>query len=268
MKIGRSPTAVRRRSVGDVLIQTLSSARPLSAEARRVVRALPFTLENHRKQGVIAEAGRRADHLIMILDGYAARVKLTRRGEQPVVGFLLPGDVFDWPQLALGAAGGPTRDTPLDHSVLAVTAGSVALLRAPPLVRAAEEWPEIRHALDATALVERNVTREWLANISGRPASMRVAHVLCEHFWRMQMRGLAEEDQCPLPFNQARLSASQGLSVVHTNRVLKRLHAEGLVEVQGRTLRILDHRRLQAFADFSPGYLSSSGAAAPVGARW
>lgn len=46
--------------------------------------------------------------------------------------------------------------------------------------------------------------------------------------------------------------ASQGLSIVHTNRLLRRLSEDGLVTVQGRLLRILDQRRLEAFADFSP----------------
>lgn len=269
MTVRRSPAAIRRRAGGDVLVQTLNSARALGSEARRALRALPCTVQEHRKHGIIAETGSSPEHLMMLLDGYAARVKLTRWGDQPVVGFLLPGDVFDWSLLALRAAGGPTRDAPLDHTICAVAPSSVAVFRTAPLMRLIEDWPEIRQALDAVTLVERNVTREWLANVAGRPATERVAHVLCEHFWRMQMLGLTEGDRCPLPFNQGRLSASQGLSAVHTNRVLKRLHDEGFIELHGRTLRVLDFRRLQVFADFSPAYLNCAGLRPPAaGARW
>jgi CRP-like cAMP-binding protein len=250
---------MKRRGVGDLLVRKLNSAHPLGAEARRALRNLPSTLQRYRRQNVIAESGRAPDSLMMVLDGYAARVKVTRWGEQPIVGFLLPGDLIDWPLLALKTAGGATRNAVLDHTVCAINTALVAVFRPPAVMALLETWPEVRRALDATALIERNITHEWLANLAGRPAPERLAHLLCEHFHRMRTMELTEGDSCPLPFSQARLSASQGLSTVHTNRLLRRLRADGLLEVQGRRLTVLDLPRLESFADFSPEYLTCSG---------
>jgi CRP-like cAMP-binding protein len=188
-------------------------------------------------------------------------MKVTRWGEQPIVGTLLPGDVFDWPLLSLRAAGGPTQNIRLDHSVCAVTNVVVAVFRLPTLLSLLEEWPEVRHALDAAAGVERNITHEWLANLAGRPAPERLAHLLCEHYHRMRTLGFADDGSCPLPFSQARLAAALGLSVVHTNRLLRRLSEDGLLRAHARRLTVLDLGRLEAFADFSADYLTCLGRA-------
>jgi hypothetical protein len=43
---------------------------------------------------------------------------------------------------------------------------------------------------------------------------------------------------------------------VHVNRTLKTLRREGLIVLQGTQIAIPDWRRLQASADFNPGYLA------------
>lgn len=251
-----APGMMRRKAVGDVLAQKLAGLRPLAADARRALRALPASLHRYRRQQVIVEAGHAPDALMMVLEGSAARMKVTRSGEHPIVGFLLPGDVFDWPVLALRSGGGPGRQVVLDHTVAAVASTVIATFRTGALLSVLDEHPEIRQALDAGAIVDRSIAHEWLSSIACRPAAERLAHLLCEYFYRMRSMGLTEGDTCPFPFSQSRLSVSQGLSTVHTNRQLGRLQREGLVRVEGRRMWILDRARLEAFADFTPDYLT------------
>jgi CRP-like cAMP-binding protein len=47
-----------------------------------------------------------------------------------------------------------------------------------------------------------------------------------------------------------------GLSLVHVNRTIQMLRADGLVVWRGGTITITDLERLKAFADFDPTYLS------------
>lgn len=262
-----APGTMRRKAVGDVLVQKLAGTCPLGVEARRALRSLPAALHRYRRQQVIVQAGHAPDALMMVLEGSGARVKVTRAGEHPIVGFVLPGDLFDWPVLALRAGGGPGRHALLNHTVVAVSACVIATFRAGPLLSVLDEHPEIRQALNADAVVERNIAHEWLSSLACRPAAERLAHLLCEHFHRMRIMGLTEGDTCPFPFSQSRLSASQGLSTVHTNRQLRRLQRDGLVRVEGRRMRILDRVRLEAFADFTPDYLSACAPTPPAAAR-
>jgi DNA-binding transcriptional regulator LsrR (DeoR family) len=54
---------------------------------------------------------------------------------------------------------------------------------------------------------------------------------------------------------QAELADALGLSVVHTNRVLQDLRAQGLVTLKGKTLVIPDLDALMAAGLFNPNYL-------------
>jgi CRP-like cAMP-binding protein len=250
-----APPSERNR-VGSLLATKLSSINPFAAADHEALMALPYTLRQYRRENAIALTGSSPNDLLMIVDGFAARSKITRWGEHPIVGFLLPGDVFDWPLFALKMTGGDGRNATLDHSVSAMTTCTVAAFRAQAVASLVAVSANITRAFEAAAIIDQNILREWLANIGARPAAERLAHLLCEHFHRMKAMGMANGRSCYLPFTQSRLSASQGLSIVHTNRVLKRLHDEGLLHLHGRILHILDQERLEAFADFSPSYLS------------
>lgn len=45
------------------------------------------------------------------------------------------------------------------------------------------------------------------------------------------------------------------MTPVHTNRVLQRLRKEGLIELRGGVLSVLDIHALQEAAGFDPNYL-------------
>jgi CRP-like cAMP-binding protein len=241
---------------GRLLLTKLSLAGHLDVDAEAAIAALPFRVRHLYRDDAIAPAGTSSD-LLMMLDGAAARYKTTRWGERLIVGFLLPGDVSDWRLFALRAKGGNPPPS-LDHSIAAITRCSVIGFCSDALAEALQRHPSVGLALDASALVDTAITFEWLASLGSRPAAARVAHLLLEYYYRLQAVGLAQGGSCHLVLNQFHLSASQGLSLVHTNRVLQRLRAEGLVTLDRRTLTLLDQERLEAFADFSPEYLGYS----------
>jgi hypothetical protein len=46
-----------------------------------------------------------------------------------------------------------------------------------------------------------------------------------------------------------------GLSSIHVNRTLRQLKPDGMIAMEGRTIRLLSRSRLEAIADFDPRYL-------------
>jgi hypothetical protein len=67
---------------------------------------------------------------------------------------------------------------------------------------------------------------------------------------------MAGETAFTMPLTQEKIADVVGLSVPHVNRMLKRLREEGLIDMAGSELRILDKEALATLADFDESYLA------------
>jgi GAF domain-containing protein len=86
-----------------------------------------------------------------------------------------------------------------------------------------------------------------------------MAHLFCEIWFRLKSVGLAHDNAFSLPATQADLGDALGLSLVHVNRTIQRLRADGLISVnRDRVVRLLDWPRLTEIAEFDPTYLRKS----------
>ena len=94
-----------------------------------------------------------------------------------------------------------------------------------------------------------------MLNVGQRTAFERIAHLVCELFLKLEAVGLTQGFRCDWPLTQADLADATGLTSVHVNRTLQQLRREGLIEIAGRKLAILNLARLQSVASFNPHYL-------------
>ena len=117
-----------------------------------------------------------------------------------------------------------------------------------------ENW-RIGSALLWGTLVDEAILREWLVNVGSRSAVERLAHLFCELLVRLRAVDRTEGDSFELPVTQAELGDTTGLSNVHVNRSLQELRRQGLIELKGRRLTILNLPRLRAVAEFRSNYL-------------
>ena len=99
------------------------------------------------------------------------------------------------------------------------------------------------------------VSQEWLANLGGRSAERRMAHLFCEMLERLRVAGHATERRFPLPITQTTLGAALGLSPAHVNRTLQALRAGGLAAFEGGWVTINDPSQFKRFAGFDAHYL-------------
>jgi CRP-like cAMP-binding protein len=118
-----------------------------------------------------------------------------------------------------------------------------------------EDHPAIARSLRLGTLVDEATLREWLVNVGCRSAIERIAHLFCELLVRLQVVGYASEDSYEFPITQLDLANTVGLSNVHVNRSLQELRRQGVIELKGRTLKILDRQRLKTIAEFNSKYL-------------
>lgn len=118
----------------------------------------------------------------------------------------------------------------------------------------AEERTAIARALLVDTILEGSISREWLLNIGRRNAEARLAHLLCEIYYRIDEVAGAPLAEYEVPINQEQLADLLGLTPVHINRMLKRLEAKGAIR-SGRRLRIIDLAALERISSFSDVYL-------------
>jgi CRP-like cAMP-binding protein len=110
-------------------------------------------------------------------------------------------------------------------------------------------------ALFLLTLRDRAILNGWLTNVGRRTAFIRVIHLLLELTRRLQIRGIADGPDIPLPLTQQDIADSTGLTTSYVNRILQDLRKRGLVHLRDHILEILRPEELARLAGFKPDYL-------------
>ena len=194
----------------------------------------------------LAREGDRPEGVFLVMDGIACRHKLRANGARQIMAYLVPGDLCDLDVALLDE---------MDHTITTFSTCRVVRIAPETVASLLRDYPQIARALRKSTLVDEATLREWLVNVGRRSAVERLAHLFCELLLRMRAVGLSMENSYGLPLTQADLADTTGLSTVHVNRSLAVLRRQGLIELQGGRLRLLDVPRLRALAEFKANYL-------------
>lgn len=194
----------------------------------------------------IAREGEKPKDVHLILTGWACRYKQLEDGRRQIVSFFLPGDICDLNVFILHE---------MDHSIGTITAVSIADLSRDFFDEISSGYPRIATAFWWESLVNSAIQREWTMSLGQRTASERMAHLLCELFFRLRLAGLTRNDACDFPLTQADLAEATGLSKVHVNRTLQELRSADLIILKGKSLAIPSLERLMNTGLFNANYL-------------
>jgi CRP-like cAMP-binding protein len=194
----------------------------------------------------IMREGDRPHDVHLILSGWGCRYKQLEDGRRQVVSFFLPGDMCDLNVFILKE---------MDHSIGTITPVTVADLSRDFFDEISAGYPRIATALWWETLVNSAIQREWTMNLGQRTASERMAHLLCEIFFRLRLARLTDGTSCEFPLTQADLADATGLSKVHVNRTLQELRVAGLIVLRGKTLTVPSLDRLMDTGLFNSNYL-------------
>lgn len=205
----------------------------LSPLDRTAIDALELAM--HRSRGIrprcdlLSEGGEFSEPLLM-LDGWAARVRQLADGRRQILNFILPGDLV----------GLCDQDRPVASStVMAFT--SVLVCEAPQRGRspALDKAYAMSRALDEAHLLAQ-ITRLGRFN-----AHERIADLLLELLERLEQAGLASNGRYSLPLTQEVLADALGLTPVHINRMLQQARRTGELSWTGRDLILRDPEALR-----------------------
>ena len=178
--------------------------------------------------------GARSEYLYTVLTGWAFRYKMLDDGRRQILNYALPADM-------LGLQGALMHE--MEHSVEALT----------PLVLCvfhARNWdlysrlPSLAFDITWLAAREEQLIDEHLLSLGRRTALERAAYLLLHLFVRAEEAGLVKNGSIQFPFTQQHLADTLGMSLVHTNKTLKRLFFSKAVRWKDRVFEIVDRAAL------------------------
>lgn len=228
-----------------IFIRKLLNRNRLSTVDQEALAKLPYKIQHLDAGAQILQEGDHAVVCPILLDGFTYRYKVAADGGRQIVALKVPGDALDFQSAYLHTA---------DHDIRALTPVILATAPLRAIEALAGDRPAIARALLVDTILEGSISREWLLNIGRRKAEARLAHLLCELYYRIDEIAGAPLDQYEVPIKQEQLADLLGLTPVHINRMLKRLEVKGAVR-SGRRLHIIDLAELERISDFSDIYL-------------
>ena len=183
----------------------------------------------------------------LLIRGMAVRQHGASRGTCVISGICVPGDFVDIHSLLLKE---------LDHEIVSVGTTAVEFVLHEDLLNLCHDHFEVSRTLWIEALLDAKAHRAWTVVAGSLRVMERIAHLLCELECRLARVGLADTGNFTMPLTQARVAEITGATPVHVNRALQDLREAGLVEWQGRTVRLPDLTGLRALCGFDPDYLT------------
>ena len=221
----------------------------LQGITQRRVRRVPA------RHDVIAE-GEPPRFINIVVDGWGCRYKQLPNGSRQVLSLLLPGDLCDANAYIL-------RE--MDHSIGAITTMTIAEVHPEEFMSLVQASQNITKALWWNEMVMMAIQREWTLSLGQRSARERIAHLLCEIFYRLRVIGRCSGTSCEFPLTQVDMADATGLTSVHVNRMLQDLRRDNMIELSGKSLNILDMGALMEEAMFNPNYLHLEAGAVRAG---
>lgn len=231
----------------DCQLRATAAFKPISAEETTFIEAFRSSTAVVRAGGTIIYEQKPNGKLFTLYSGWAFRYKSLSDGRRQILNFLLPGDLIGLQQeFAEGAM----------HGIEAVTDVELCVFPRDGLWQLFREHPGLGYDVTWLSAREEGMVDDNLLTAGRRNAGERVAMLLMHLYRRLEGIGLERKDPDGLggtvefPINQQHIADTLGLSLVHTNKTLRRLRQLGLHDIQDGRLRLVNSKALQRLADY------------------
>ena len=194
---------------------------------------------------VILAEGAHSAQLFTLLSGWAFRFKTLEDGRRQILNYCLPGDLIGLQGSVIGA---------MDHSVEALTPAVLCVFQRDRLPDLFRNHPGLSFDVTWLASREERMLDENLLSLGRRTALERAAYLVAFLYRRASAVGMAEQKALLIPITQQHVADTLGLSIVHTNKTLRKLSERNLIRWHDRACEVLDPTGLMDVAGWSgPG---------------
>ena len=179
--------------------------------------------------------GANSAHLFTVLSGWGFRYKTLEDGRRQI---LMPGDL-------IGLQG--TIMDEMQHSVEALSPVSLCVFERDKLMTLYNKHASLAFDITWIAAQEERILDEHLLSIGRRTALERAAYLVAFLYERGKRLNLFNGRKF-IPITQQHIADTLGLSIVHTNKTLKKLAERGLIRWQERGCEVLNGEGLLEIA--------------------
>lgn len=179
--------------------------------------------------------------LFTLLAGWAFRYRTLRDGRRQILNFLLPGDFIGLQQQM-------AENTP--HGVQSLTDIRVCVFHRDRLWDLYKNHPGLGYDLTWLSAHEELIVDENLLSVGRRSAAERITLLFISLYKRCSTVGMVSANGVYLPIKQQNIADALGLSLVHTNKTLRRLEATGIYELRDGFLKFSDLNSMVRLADY------------------
>ena len=179
--------------------------------------------------------------LYTLLDGWAFRFKTLSDGRRQILNFLLAGD-FIGVQQKMGDAAA--------HGVIALTDAVFCVFQRDALWELHRQQPSMGFNITWLTAHEESLVDDTLLSVGRRSAEERIATLLILLYKRAAaLQADVGAAGVPFPLTQQHIADGLGLSLVHTNKTLRKLERRGLHRIADGRLHLRDVNALARLAD-------------------
>ncbi len=190
----------------------------------------------------ILTEGAHSAQLFTLLSGWAFRFKTLEDGRRQILNYCLPGDLIGLQGSVIGA---------MEHSVEALSPAVLCVFQRDKLGDLFKGHPGLGFDVTWLASREERMLDENLLSLGRRTAIERAAYLIAFLYERATAVGLAESKALLIPISQQHVADTLGLSIVHTNKTLRKLADKKLIRWHDRACEVLDARGLLEVADWN-----------------
>jgi CRP-like cAMP-binding protein len=191
------------------------------------------------KGGTILAEGTRNPHLYTVLAGWAFRYKLLNDGRRQIVNFVMPGDMVGLQGSLIGE---------MQLSVEALSPMLMCVFEREELMDLFRAHPDLAYDMTWMTAREETMLDENLLSVGRRNATERLAYLLAFIAERARDVGLFPGGAMDIPITQQHLADTLGLSLVHTNKTLRKLARQKFLRWQNGGCELLDLEGLKRMA--------------------
>ncbi len=188
---------------------------------------------------LILSEGAHSAQLFTLLSGWAFRYKTLEDGRRQILNYLLPGDLVGLQGSVMGE---------MQHSVEALSPVVLCVFQRDNLPELFRNHPGLGFDITWLASREERMLDENLLSLGRRSALERAAFLIAFIHQRAAALGMVQRKKLMIPISQAHVADTLGLSIVHTNKTLKKLAARKLIRWHDRACEVLDEVGLMAVA--------------------
>ncbi len=223
-------------------LRRLEAFRPFTKEELVFVAAFKKGELSVEPRAMILQEGASSAHLYTVLSGWGFRYTLLPDGRRQILNFILPGDL-------IGLQASVARE--MKHSIEALTSMLLCVFQREELWNLYQNHPGLAYDITWLAALEEQMLDRHLLSIGRRTALERMSYLLLHLHHRAFFVGLADRQGFSPPITQYHLADALGMSVVHTNKTLKRLYQSKLIRWKNRRIEFQDVKALREIAHWT-----------------